>query len=266
MLDGSSSLMRSDEPLELILRGRAPLPQLSEAEARNALSRHHYNMQSAGVANATLANATQRVANATQRNVNQEEVRVPPRRKKLAENIDWENRTTVMIRNIPSSYTQRKLLEELDARGWKGTYDFFYLPFDFERGHNAGYCFMNFKDPSFAEACHGALNGEHLGEEIRIKLRKRLQVVPAVTQGYQENLEHFRHSAVLNHHGMEHGPIFLRPDFPTYLESVPPLLGPQEISGCRRTLSSFLAAQRPHSLTLQSYEQSLTLQSPPGEV
>merc|ERR1719247_3438495 len=68
---------------------------------------------------------------------------------------------------------------------------------------------MNFKDPSLAEACHVALDGAQLARGEG-RGRKRLQVVPAVTQGYQANLEHFQHSAVLNHHRQEHGPIFLR--------------------------------------------------------
>jgi len=123
------------------------------------------------------------------------------------EEIEWEGRTTVMVRNIPSCYSQQDLLSELDGRGWRGTYDFFYLPFDMTKKANMGYCFMNFKDPSLAEACHVALDGAQLA---RGKGRKRLQVVPAVTQGYEKNAEHFQHSAVMNHHRAEHGPIFLR--------------------------------------------------------
>jgi hypothetical protein len=123
------------------------------------------------------------------------------------EEIEWEDRTTVMVRNIPSCYSQQELLVELDGRGWRGTYDFFYLPFDMTKKANMGYCFMNFKDPSLAEACHVALDGAQLA---RGKGRKRLQVVPAVTQGYEKNAEHFQHSAVLNHHRAEHGPVFLR--------------------------------------------------------
>jgi hypothetical protein len=134
-----------------------------------------------------------------------QQVRMPPRR----EEIDWQDRTTVMVRNIPAVYTQRELLTELDARGWKGTYDFFYLPFDLNKKQNMGYCFMNFKDPSLAEACHVALDGAQLARGEG-RGRKRLQIVPAVTQGYQANLEHFQHSAVLNHHRQEHGPVFLR--------------------------------------------------------
>jgi len=36
-----------------------------------------------------------------------------------------------MIRNIPNKYTQKMLLEEIDEI-FKGLYDFFYLPIDFD--------------------------------------------------------------------------------------------------------------------------------------
>jgi len=42
-----------------------------------------------------------------------------------------DKRTTVMIKNIPNKYTTQSLLEEIDLN-FKGKYDFFYLPMDFE--------------------------------------------------------------------------------------------------------------------------------------
>ena len=42
-----------------------------------------------------------------------------------------DNRTTIMIRNIPNKYNQRMLLKKIDENN-KRQYDFFYLPIDFK--------------------------------------------------------------------------------------------------------------------------------------
>ena len=49
------------------------------------------------------------------------------------ENIIYgrDKRTTVMIRHIPNKYSTPSLLEEINLN-FKGKYDFFYLPMDFE--------------------------------------------------------------------------------------------------------------------------------------
>ena len=57
-----------------------------------------------------------------------------------------DQRTTLMIRNIPNKYTQDMLLEFLDQEH-KGRYDFIYLPIDFKNKCNVGYAFINFIDP-----------------------------------------------------------------------------------------------------------------------
>ena len=42
-----------------------------------------------------------------------------------------DKRTTIMIRHIPNKYTTQSLLEEIDSN-FRGKYDFFYLPMDFD--------------------------------------------------------------------------------------------------------------------------------------
>eukprot|EP00913_Durusdinium_trenchii_P034625 g32394.t1 len=57
-----------------------------------------------------------------------------------------KERTTVMLRNLPNNYTREMFLEMLDSEGFRGSYDFVYLPCDFHRKANLGYAFVNMVD------------------------------------------------------------------------------------------------------------------------
>lgn len=50
-----------------------------------------------------------------------------------------------MIRNIPIKYTDKMLLKELEDFDRK--FDCLYMPYDFEKGGNKGYAFINFIHP-----------------------------------------------------------------------------------------------------------------------
>merc|ERR1711990_728380 len=52
------------------------------------------------------------------------------------------NRTTVMLRNLPNRYTAAMVLALLDAEGFAGLYDFFYLPVDLKSDVCFGYAFI----------------------------------------------------------------------------------------------------------------------------
>jgi hypothetical protein len=57
----------------------------------------------------------------------------------------------VMIRHLPAGYTRAALLELLLSQGFKGCFDFVYLPVNFVKMHEFGYAFVNLI--SHEEAC-----------------------------------------------------------------------------------------------------------------
>lgn len=68
-------------------------------------------------------------------------------------------RTTVMLRNLPPAFTRTALLQMLDSEGFAGTYDFAYLPFDFETLASLNHAFVNFSSAADADRCHEHFEG-----------------------------------------------------------------------------------------------------------
>merc|ERR1711874_913274 len=62
-----------------------------------------------------------------------------------------EQKTTLILRNIPTAYTREMLLTTLDAEGFACLYDFVYLPIKIKRNVAFGYAFINLIDEEAAE-------------------------------------------------------------------------------------------------------------------
>lgn len=121
--------------------------------------------------------------------------------------------TTLMVRGIPCSYSQEKLLQVFDDLGFQGRYDFFYLP---RKGHqsNLGFAFVNFVDMEWAHLCVIALNGHPLDAT---RSKKVCSACPARIQGLENLKKHFSHTCVAKN--PVRGPMFVknsarRPTFP----------------------------------------------------
>ncbi|CAM8884085.1 unnamed protein product [Rhodiola kirilowii] len=118
-----------------------------------------------------------------------------------------DSRTTVMIKNIPNKYSQKLLLTLLDNhcahcndqilagrggdRAYLSSYDFVYLPMDFNNKCNVGYGFVNMTSP---EATMRLYKAFHCQSWEVFNSRKICQVTYARVQGLQVLKEHFRNS------------------------------------------------------------------------
>lgn len=103
--------------------------------------------------------------------------------------------TTLMLRNIPNAYTRNMLVEELEFLGFRGEYDFLYLPIDKSTQWNVGYAFVNFLSPQAAQQCIRVMTGyvftcfEHASGKVT-------QISAAFIQGLEKNLEYYSKTAV----------------------------------------------------------------------
>jgi hypothetical protein len=95
--------------------------------------------------------------------------------------------TTLMLRNVPLARTQSDLIEEIDRCGFRGTYDFCYLPRTFKTGKNRGFAFVNFTNVDAAAKFKVTW---HKSRRFRRRARdKPLDVGIAAVQGRDANYE-----------------------------------------------------------------------------
>jgi len=97
------------------------------------------------------------------------------------------NVTTLMIRNVPADVTQEELFEELNHSGFKGAFDFCYLPLlSFETGCGKGFAFVNFVTEADATSFISAWHGSRRFRAA--KTDPTLNISAAALQGREANL------------------------------------------------------------------------------
>jgi hypothetical protein len=107
--------------------------------------------------------------------------------------------TTIMLKNVPNKYTRTRLIERLDEAGFRGKFDFLYLPIDFKNQCNVGYGFLNFTSP---EATREFMTKFHNVPVIDclpgFNSRKICEVTCARVQGHQDNIKRLKNSPVMS--------------------------------------------------------------------
>lgn len=104
---------------------------------------------------------------------------------------------TVMIRHIPGRYTQQKLMREVNASGFLGKFDFFYVLMQPKSRLNRGFAFINFNTAQDAEDFYGSFHDQRLRH---FHTDRPLEVMPADLQGFEANVEHYVHMLQSNQH------------------------------------------------------------------
>jgi len=115
--------------------------------------------------------------------------------KRFGEDIERENITTLMVRNIPNTYTRAMLMEELNLLGFEGKYDFIYLPMDKSTQWNVGYAFVNFSSPAVAKRVIDEMTNYSF-QRYDHGSGKVAQISIAHIQGLERNLEYYSSTAV----------------------------------------------------------------------
>jgi len=104
--------------------------------------------------------------------------------------------TSIMLRNIPNNLKRDALLELFDALGFQGLYDFLYLPIDFSRNSNVGYCFVNLINATAASKFQAMLHGFHGWTGSSRKVCEA--VWSQLSQGLACHVDRYRNSPVMH--------------------------------------------------------------------
>jgi len=116
------------------------------------------------------------------------------------EEFPAKKKTTVRLRNLPNNYTREMLVQMLNDHGFKGKYNFVYLPYDFSRDFmhqaNYGYAFINFV--SNEEACRAWTVFSKFDHWIFSASKKVCDVDWSPLQGKHEHVKRYRDSSVMH--------------------------------------------------------------------
>ena len=116
-----------------------------------------------------------------------------------------DNRTTLMIKNIPNKYNISSFLDEINIY-FKNTYDVFYLPIDYVNKCNLGFAFINFVEPMHIILFYELYCGK---KWKKFKSDKICELLYAKFQNKKELISHFEKGKVLLFDSLEKRPLIL---------------------------------------------------------
>ena len=109
---------------------------------------------------------------------------------------EGEERTTVMLRNLPNNYTRAMVIELLDRQGFAELYDFVYLPIDLRSSACLGYAFVNLVEPGFVPRFWKKFEGF---KDWALPSRKICYVTwSSPHQGLEAHVRRYRNSPIIH--------------------------------------------------------------------
>jgi len=113
------------------------------------------------------------------------------------EEENWADaKTTVMMRNLPNDYSREMLVKLIDTQGFRGCYNLFYLPIDYESRVSFGYAFIDLVSPEEAERFHAHFQGFDAWDMVTSKVCEVCW--SSVLQGVQAHVARYRNSPVMH--------------------------------------------------------------------
>lgn len=104
--------------------------------------------------------------------------------------------TTILAKNFPAGYTKPMVLDLLNALGFRGKYDFVYLPVDFISLRAFGYAFINFTTHQDALHFRQVFNSYSAwaGQSVKVGVAEW----SGALQGFAKHVERYRDSPMMH--------------------------------------------------------------------
>jgi len=108
-----------------------------------------------------------------------------------------EDFTTLMLRNLPNTYTRDMLVDLLDSEGFAGMFNFVYLPIDFKTHAGLGYAFVDCNSTQETDRMRRHFEG-FTGWAVRSEKICSVSWSHPEQQGFKAHVERYRNSPVMH--------------------------------------------------------------------